>query len=484
MKAIRLLLFPTLLLLWNCHNPEVVQSTSEINPAHQRMYKLDTDICQWDKKAYEIKNSIVLPQVTQIPNHQNKESLIRYLQFSADVYSWNNFIAMNWPAMDGGLPDTTVCFGEKDAVTVWEYWVPESKIFREEGQLPQPWASLSDSMILPHHLKNINLFRFQAKDPGYDTLNAEDAPVVDQDSNFTLYQISYNKVAYDYVVKSKLYNKKGQQEFVQNWPNYTAGLAQITNGDTINIEKQYQRAYFPVGNVKDSVIHNGDNTFSFTTHPVSIITKSAWKQLHPQEDHNKFHVRQTTNEKGETVHLGLVGLHFIQKVAESTQWVWSTFEHVDNAPEMDKEGNLILEQGKDYIYFNEADTNKRFWNISNPINYHTNQFERYPTQVVREVDLEYSTESINKRYHAILKSVNPNSVWLNYELIGTQWPFDPELFTLGDEYQPGILANSVMETYKQKSSTCMGCHKNARFTPHEDSTSYFSDFVFSLERAK
>ena len=31
--------------------------------------------------------------------------------------------------------------------------------------------------------------------------------------------------------------------------------------------------------------------------------------------------------------VGLVGLHVVQKTKQLPQWMWATFEHVDNAPD-------------------------------------------------------------------------------------------------------------------------------------------------------
>ena len=85
-----------------------------------------------------------------------------------------------------------------------------------------------------------------------------------------------------------------------------------------------------------------------------------------------------------------------------------------------------------------------------------------------------------------IAQVNPNSVWLNYQLVGTQWPFETELFTQGGSYQPAILANSILETYKQTTSSCMGCHSKAKFLEGSNANpfGYISDFVFTLNNAQ
>lgn len=489
---IKTICFSTLIFCFSCQN-----SAKKVDPEIDDDAAVgSTGLCDYamDEPYYKIHDGIGLPQVQDIPGYDKwakagqptlNDSLIAYLQFRADEFSWLNFIAMNWPSDTFGNPDTSICFGEKDHIAVWEHWIPEAHVFQDDGAEPMAWPDDVDENGVPHHHDDPHLFRANGKDPDFTIINAEDAPVVDQDSNFTLYQISYNKVIYDYIVETGLYSQKGQQEFVKSWPDKTKGLIVVEGKDTINIAEKYQRAYFSIGNEKDSTKTSGRTTYRFITQPVSIAVKSAWTILDDGEDQSKFHTRILNYSADSTVTLGLVGMHFIQKVAESTQWVWSTFEHVDNSPDADENGEVILPEGEDYIYFNESDTNKSGFNLTNPIDLETQEFANYPTQVVRELPILTHAEEQNARFHEMIKAVNENSVWLNYELVGTQWPFTPTLFTAGDDYQPSLLANSVMETYKQTTSSCMGCHKNARFSPSGDEgKSYFSDFIFSLNRAQ
>ena len=83
----------------------------------------------------------------------------------------------------------------------------------------------------------------------------------------------------------------------------------------------------------------------------------------------------------------------------------------------------------------------------------------------------YSTQELNQQYRALLKG----TVWENYQLIVTQWPldsslpspynpqFNPENYddTFAGDPFPDYAANVTMETYFQKSSSCMECHYHA-----------------------
>ena len=63
--------------------------------------------------------------------------------------------------------------------------------------------------------------------------------------------------------------------------------------------------------------------------------KVAWRELTDQDDHTRYYVREAliAGEDGYNytiATMGLVGLHIMQKTATFPQWIWSTFEHIDN----------------------------------------------------------------------------------------------------------------------------------------------------------
>ncbi len=83
--------------------------------------------------------------------------------------------------------------------------------------------------------------------------------------------------------------------------------------------------------------------------------------------------------------------------------------------------------------------------------------DRFGTQAVREFPIYYTTQLVNKEWQAKLK----NTVWANYQLVGTQWgttpdgpPFDVVNFV------PVQLANTTLETFVQLSpmGSCGKCH--------------------------
>jgi hypothetical protein len=58
------------------------------------------------------------------------------LQEAFDVFSWNSFIALNWPAAPDGSPNSAQKPGAApsgDNDTVWEHWVESSSIIVPPG---------------------------------------------------------------------------------------------------------------------------------------------------------------------------------------------------------------------------------------------------------------------------------------------------------------------------------------------------------------
>jgi len=217
--------------------------------------------------------------------------------------------------------------------------------------------------------------------------------------------------------------------------------------------------------------------------------------------------------------LGLVGFHVGHKTKSRLQWIWTSFEHVDNVPE-DKE----IASGKlkpSYSFYDLKcavekcpvnQTPPRPWDPTyvNGLKFHDSTFK---SQITRVIPLTEDTRDINGRFQDVLG----DTVWKNYMLLSTQWP---SAFPCGSltvkaprpvqpdpdtdfEKQPDMtcapaptyLANSTLETYSQgniplASSSCMACHGNAvsqqgRSADVKPGDFYNqSDFTFMLEKAR
>lgn len=447
----------------------------------------ETNISDPVNGYYKMLADLPLPLVTKIPNYKNQDSLKAFLQNEADSFSWRTFIAINWPANDNGSPDSTKSFGSETNYTVFEHWMPATNLYVDSGQSVKPWNFGIGENAQPLNSGQITDFRIIPKFESINKTDADNLPVIDVNGKYTLFIIYYNKQAYDYMVKGELYSKRGQQNFVKTWPSLTEGLKVTIGGQPIGIEKNFKRAYFSVGTTKDSTIVKHDTTFYFTQNPGTVLLKSGWRMMMPDDDKARYYTKKVTIKSGKEIEIGLVAIHIAHKVSEATQWVWSTFEHIDNAPEIAEDGTAIVDNNVHYGYFNKTNNDPSKYNVPSDSTLFFDGTQRTPTQIVRANNIETSTEKINNYYRANIRKYSPESVWQYYKLVGTQWPFSFDLFTAGGDYTPPVLANTVLETYMQKTSSCMDCHSQARFLHNDPATSgmgYNADFVWGLANVK
>ncbi|HYO12723.1 MAG TPA: hypothetical protein VE685_05980 [Thermoanaerobaculia bacterium] len=399
------------------------------------------------------------------------------LQNDFDVYSWNSFIALNWPVSASGAVEPGVKIGQNgDNPTVWETWSESSDIFLAGGAPPPPFGQHTPP---PAACQNLYTPGMRVVTQIGKTLLEEDVqpfktgPLVDQNGQYTRFEITVNENMFDTIVGYQLYNQQGQQ------------------------------AYASAGNSVQFLC--GSNP---TSQVGAIMAKAAWKVLGKGDNPGRFHKVQALvytpdakdlKDRCVLQTLGMVGLHIAHKTTSAPQWIWSSFEQVDNAPDQGQ----VEPAGSHFNYYNAGckgcpvnEPPPRPWNASIP--------GQPATQVERVIPIAPSTAQLNQTAAALLRSVNPASVWQYYELISTQWPTQPAaastfcpppggppvkkspalLNETDGNPAPQFLANATLETYIQGSvpnvsSSCIRCHHAATAT-----TGDTADFTYLLERAE
>lgn len=176
---------------------------------------------------------------------------------------------------------------------------------------------------------------------------------------------------------------------------------------------------------------------------------------------------QTGNCSAATV--GLVGLHIVQKTPIRPQWIWATFEQVDNVPP-------AVAGGPGKFNFNDGKGGAMPTANPYPIDPVTVPTPA-PFNVQRVTPIHPSTASTNVAYRNLLKG----SVWQFYQLVMTQWPLVPSqpstpgtpANTFPGTNATSAFANVTMETFDQANvrSGCMACHNSTRLP---------TDFVWIL----
>ncbi|HKR06952.1 MAG TPA: hypothetical protein VJY62_20110 [Bacteroidia bacterium] len=396
-------------------------------------------------------------------------------QKDADLFSWQTFIAMNWPAdINNCGPDTgkgmSILSGK--GPVVWETYLSSDEVFVAASDTPDNWCTNGNRRNgfkrLPQKVQDLAkqtaVYRFiyrNSKSP-HDLDEAVGGPLVDQNGRFARYEVRMNEDEYKYIMTNSLWDKIGQQKFVKDC------TITMPSGPT---------SYGPVG---------------------AMEFKAAWKVLGKGDDTTRFYrIRAIVyNDDSEDpspgenpVTLGLVGLHIAHKTPTQGNWVWSTFEQVDNLTKSfynpactDCPANVPLTGSN----FKELDS------TGMPLD--------SPTQVTRINPIQDPfADTLNQQFQSLLKG----SVWANYQLVSTQW-------LAFEKMTPLFLANSVQETYVQGpnppsyggyklridqqyyedslyhpfapgiSASCMGCHYVAGIS----GTKAKADFSFMLGEAK
>lgn len=410
-----------------------------------------------------------------------------------DVLSWREFIVLNWPAGPDGEPDPNGSLADSTTPKVWESWKQTSDVFLKDGGRPKPWGEGSGprSMSLDHWKAGWR--QHTTLDQG---LQAFSGPLVDQNGNWVHYQALMNRREFDYLVSNELYNLEGQAAYARD--------------HTIE---------FPV---------NDDRQ------PGAVEVKLAWKVLTPADDESRYLVRrlpivrygtgasfeqQRTGKAlggrtSERVKVGLIGMHIAMRTVSSPQWIWATFEHIDNT-RIDEStvpaGRTVLpslSRPDDPVALVRANLLPPKNGPKDPRTGEPTDWAELPpgapgalepVEVLRLVPPPPAAARLNREAQALLSKAG--SVLRYYELIGTQWPRHPSapavpggqgsapesiIRKMPGDVVPVYLINSTMETYFQKgyqdagpleqddrvpftidttkvfgTESCVGCHYSA-----------------------
>lgn len=432
-------------------------------------------------------------------------------QSDFNCFAWQQFIALNWKASTyPGQPDTSVPasnFGEPGdfSPVVWMTYKEAGEVFKPDASQPSPWTNPQQ---LPASLK-LSTQALKSKQlvytnrVGYHTLYAtskvsEDAKqtldsilqagtnawLTAQSRNVTYYERRINEDEFNYITnpQNQFYNAENQLKAMQSGkgislPDGTPGSSQYCPPSQ----------YPCVG---------------------AIEIKAAWIEITDQSLWSQYLMADAVivdnSTKPPTVRpakVGLVGLHIIHKTKNAQQFAWATFEHVNNAPDINQVNNKTV--GSGYAYYNPNCDPK-----TDPFQCQQNYQPKptdpmnVPIQVVRMNPIDNTTNNpivgLNCGVQSLIKKSNSNSVFQYYQLVNVLWPQSNTIITpasiaplaAGNPQPPAPekVANATMETYVQKQLTCLDCHMYAPIAkvPKVSPTppKYASDYSFLFSTAK
>lgn len=432
-----------------------------------------------------------LPLSPDIPHDANLTGVdsLATARRAFDINSWQTFIALNWNVDKAGKPLPKI--GDKDGNPYWTTYKDSYNVFLPDGATPAPYEATRSAppMLAAKGIDNPGVTRLLFKTKKIDKKSqkleeidqAFSGALVDVNNNLVHYEILMNKPEFTYLVTNTLYNLDGQVVF----------------------SKTNTKLTFP----------SGDNAVPGEAGLGAIELKLAWKTLDPKKDATERYLTMPamvadSDGKFVKVTAGLVGMHIAHKTKSSPQWIWSTFEQVDNlaVDELAKgpdgkplkpsfydpsqetlpinvqrwEGPYILQENgvligpdalpidsKDYTTLDNGDLVVNNTIVAKPI----------PTQVQRVIPIEISTQNLTREVQAALRK--EKSVLQYYELVGTQWPTDPTApptpggpgtspgsvaNKAGGKPEPVFLTNMTMETYFQHGNQQAGNEEEGNVT--------------------
>src|SRR5271166_501555 len=254
-------------------------------------------------ESYGQGKSVILLS-SDLPHEVDIANATAPVQNDFDIFSWRSFVALNWPANPDGTPNKGVMIGQEPAERrVWEFYMAPEDVFLSDGSKPT-W----------HSPKNVlGSFQMTKAPPEIQGtfLDALHFPVVDQSKNFVVFSIRLNKDEFDHIVDNGLYNKEGQKGSTPLGEKFVSFTSGTKDGPVGAIEIKTAWRVFPPDPAPDPKI--------LARYYIRDVVLNIPKENSATGDALKI-----------TVKVGLVGFHIAHKTKNAPQWVWSTFEHVDN----------------------------------------------------------------------------------------------------------------------------------------------------------
>jgi hypothetical protein len=443
-------------------------------------------------------------------------------QDGLNCFAWQNFIGLNWTVDNNnpGEPDNSVLQGKfglpgVSQTTVWETYANIKNVMRPHAEQPRDWgysgipAACKAVLNGADHNQPVRVMSSTRTSGDFNL--SEDAAqafpsnnpnwLADKNGSLVYYEVLIGKSEYDFIKDNGLYNQATQVSFLEAGNNIALPQGHVTTaGKNVQGGLEIKAAWLQV----------------------SDPTASKWTRYKLTRAYILDPITNSCSEQS----MALVGMHIILKTASQPQWVWATFEHVDNSPDTAQ----IKPDGTvdgDFTFYGNTCTEQALpqgsiaktikgvpvtktsceANISPAYELYNTKtqatFPPYPIRVSREFPIVDSTSnhvaSLNKATQHMIKEANPTSVFANYELVNVLWssasvndqlpPGNPPITPLSTSGEtPSIssipVANTMLETYAQ-GFNCLSCHANASISSSAGAKkSYATDYSFIFGTAK
>jgi len=419
-----------------------------------------------------------IPLFVPLPTQINSPTQIRP---NFDWFSWEQFIALNWPASSQGRgnplsPNDPNVFKKPPAntPTVWSTYKANWELFDQGNQRPTPFDSY-DVPVPPTcgtgtvpgagSMKTL-VMTSKGNSVLNDGVQAFSFPLVDTTKEYVMYEVRYARQPYDFM-RGTDNNPSSWLYLAKNVPDSQITMPATTSTSSGGKENKLG----------------------------SIMIKAAWRDMAavPKDQWTRYYtvpaqVFDPTTQKCAATTVGLVGLHITQKLEQFPEWIWSTFEQVDVLASNQQSSLLAPCPATD-----PACQQNGYKNQPTSTNLDPDQSARVPVQALRlnpipTTPTGASTVDVNASFQSALAG----TPWAYYQLVITQWPTSNAAgsyrapndggsypCTCGLPFPVTGAVNLTMETYFQSASAaagsgngCMSCHFGAAYT----------DFSWGLNR--
>ncbi|MGB5830489.1 MAG: hypothetical protein WBG92_00655 [Thiohalocapsa sp.] len=371
-----------------------------------------------------------------------------------DCYAWKAFVGLNWPASTfyRGLPGF-LPFNTPNRDRVWETyaqvyetfqpqdptWTLKGKHWNSRQPLPEVCRQALDEApagTIPRRAR-----AFQVLNESHQAFGNQFNTLVDTNGSQIRYEVRFNRAEWRYLqdqgfADTGSYDYQGPVDASVVLPDNRAGYGR--NG-AIEIKAAWKEL------CTDPSCEPLDDPKRYYARPAFIYNQAVTKQNGVQPESCRI------------AQVGLVGLHTVFKTFWAPQWIWATFEHVDNVPE---DLAAVLPDDPPYTLFNPkclldpptpeqcatqrpgvvkttpeqllCCVNLQMIPNSHPAPDNPTPFDgilplevTIPNQVTRIVEPDATAKDLNRVFQELLKRAR--SPFQYYKLINTQWPIDGRL---------------------------------------------------------
>jgi hypothetical protein len=361
---------------------------------------------------------------------------------------WQSFIAVSWPAQPaqtggiGGQPNPNLSITNPQAATlptVWMTYLAKEQVFLLAAQNPGTWANpIKDYPRTPSGLPILGAFAKAGTSTHDEFSEATNNPLIDQRSNYVLYEIHLNQSEFTYISLTRYYDANQQ----------IAAFPLPPAKPTFQPFPKTGRDLPPPNPPLPVWAQQG-----------AVEIKAAWRILVTgKDDFSRFYTEQAYYETPDQkivgpVTLGLVGLHVLRLTPSTgSTWYWATFEQVDNVAQNVATQTPSFNPGNQ-TYPNGYSYKPAPLAVGKPLPANP------PVGVSRiSPGISPDIQTLNAQYQKLLAP----SVWQYYQMIQVQFPQPGSMIKVpvsGNSTNTADMRNTVLETYSYpKNTNCTACH--------------------------